>query len=189
MEDRVVQFIAALRAAGLRVSLAESQDAFRAVEQLGVMHRERFKAALRTTLVKEHADQPVFDKLFPLFFGSGGPPFTPPQEALSPEDQKKLEAALRALAGELSKLLEMLASGRGPTQEELEQYGRAAGVDRAQRPDQQPWLTREMLRRMGLEALAEQIEKLLEELARLGMTPHGQQALMELIAANREALA
>jgi uncharacterized protein with von Willebrand factor type A (vWA) domain len=189
MDDRVIQFIAALRAAGLRVSLAESQDAFRAVEHLGVMHRERFKAALRTTLVKERSDQPVFDKLFPLFFGSGGPPFTPPQEALSPEDQKKLEAALRALAGELSKLLQMLASGRGPTQEELAQYGKAAGVDRAQRPDQQPWLTREMLRRMGLEALAEQIEKLLEELARLGMTPQGQQAMLELIAANREALA
>src|SRR3970282_1092212 len=102
MDERVVQFIAGLRAAGLRVSLAESQDAFRAVEQLGVINREQFKSALRATLVKARADQPIFDKLFPLFFGSGGPPFMPPEEALSPEDQKKLEAALRALAGELS---------------------------------------------------------------------------------------
>jgi uncharacterized protein with von Willebrand factor type A (vWA) domain len=46
-----------------------------------------------------------------------------------------------------------------------------------------------MLRRMGLEDLAEQIEKLLEELARLGMTAEGQQAVLELIAANRDALA
>ena len=112
MDDRVVQFIAGLRAAGVRVSLAESQDAFRAVEHMGVMDREHFKAALRTTLVKERSDQPLFEKLFPLFFGSGGPPFIPPDEALSPEDQKKLEAAMRALAGELSRLLEMLANGR-----------------------------------------------------------------------------
>jgi uncharacterized protein with von Willebrand factor type A (vWA) domain len=189
MDDRVVQFIAGLRAAGVRVSLAESQDAMLAVGHLGVIDREAFKAALRTTLVKERGDQPIFDKLFPLFFGSGGPPFVPPDESLSPEDQQKLEAALRALAGELSKLLQMLASGQAPSREEMQQYARAAGAERGQRPDQQPWLTREMLRRMGLDKLAEQIEKLMEELARLGMTPEGQQALMQLIAANREALA
>ena len=37
------------------------------------------------------------DKLFPLFFGSGGPPFIPSEAALSPEDQKKLEAAMGLL--------------------------------------------------------------------------------------------
>jgi len=34
MDERVIQFIAGLRAAGVRVSLAESQDAFRAVEHM-----------------------------------------------------------------------------------------------------------------------------------------------------------
>jgi uncharacterized protein with von Willebrand factor type A (vWA) domain len=188
MEERVVQFIAGLRAAGVRISLAESQDAFLAVEQMGVMHRERFRAALRTTLIKERADQPIFDKLFPLFFGAGGPPFIPPEEALSPEDQKSLEAAMRALAGELNKLLQMLASGRAPSQEEMEQYARMAGANRAQRPEQQQWLTREMLRRMGLEELAEQIEKLLAKLAQLGMTQEGQQQVLQMLAANRDAL-
>lgn len=189
MDDRVVQFIGGLRAAGVRVSLAESQDAFRAVEYMGVKDRKLFKAALRTTLVKERSDQPLFDNLFPLYFSSGGPPFIPPDKALSPEDQKKLEAAMRALAGELGRLLEMLANGRAPTQDEMQRMGRQAGADRGQRPDQQQWLTREMLRRMGLESLAEQIEKLLEELARMGMTPEGQKAVLQLIAANRDALA
>ncbi|MCC7360874.1 MAG: VWA domain-containing protein [Anaerolineales bacterium] len=189
MDDRVVQFIAGLRAAGLRVSLAESQDALRAVEHLGVQDRAQFHAALRTTLVKERPDQPIFDRLFPMYFGSGGPPFIPAAETLSPEDRAKLEAALRALAGELSKLLEMLAQGRQPSHEDMEQAARAAGADQARRPDQQRWLTREMLRRLGLEALAEQIEKLLAELARLGMTPEGQQAVLDLLAANRDALA
>jgi uncharacterized protein with von Willebrand factor type A (vWA) domain len=188
MEDRVVQFIAGLRAAGVRISLAESQDAFFAVGHMGITQREHFATALRTTLIKERADQVIFDKLFPLYFGSGGPPFIPPEEALSPDEQKQLEAALRALAGELSKLLKMLAQGRAPTQQEMEQYARQAGANRGQRPEQQQWLTREMLRRMGLEGLAEQIEKLLEQLARMGMTPEGQRAVLELLAANREAL-
>src|SRR5215510_9614922 len=137
MDDRVVQFIAGLRAAGVRVSLAESQDAFQAVEHMGVMNRGHFKSALRATLVKERSDQPIFDKLFPLYFGSGGPPFIPSDEALSPEDQKMLEAAMRALAGELSRLLEMLAKGRQPTQEEMERFGQQAGANRGQRPEQQ----------------------------------------------------
>ena len=49
MDERIVQFIAGLRAAGVRVSLAESQDAFRAVGHLGVTDREAFRTALRTT--------------------------------------------------------------------------------------------------------------------------------------------
>ena len=188
MDDRVVQFIAGLRAAGVRVSLAESQDAFFAVQHLGVVERSAFRIALRTTLIKERADQPAFDRLFPMYFGSGGPPLIPSEQVLTPEQQKMLEAAMRALAGDLSRLLQMLASGRGPTREEMERYARQAGANRARRPEQQPWLTREMLRRMGLERLAEQIEKLLQQLAQMGMTPEGQEALLGLIAANREAL-
>ena len=34
MEDRIIKFIAALRACGVRVSMAESADAFRAVDKV-----------------------------------------------------------------------------------------------------------------------------------------------------------
>ncbi len=78
MEQRIVDFIAGLRAAGVRVSLAESADAMRAIEHVGVTKREMFRLALRTTLVKEANDGPTFDKLFPLYFGSGGPPMQQP---------------------------------------------------------------------------------------------------------------
>jgi len=188
MIDRVVQFIAGLRAAGIRVSLAESQDALRAVEHLGVSAREAFRAALRATLIKEHKDQPLFDQLFPLYFSSGGPPLIPSEQMLTPDQQKMLEAAMRALAGELSRLLQMLASGQNPSREDLDRLARQSGANRARRPEQQIRLTREMLRQLGLEQLAEQIERLLQQLAQLGMTPEGQQAVLQLIAANREAL-
>lgn len=190
MDERVVQFIAGLRAAGVRVSLAESQDAFRAVENIGIMDRESFRSALRATLIKAHNDQRLFDRLFPLYFGSGGPPLIPAGEALTPDQQQMLEAAMRALAGELSRLLQMLASGQGPSREDLERMARQAGGTRGgRRPENQPYITREMLRQMGLADLAEQIERLLQQLAQMGMTREGQEAVLRLIAANRDLLA
>lgn len=188
MDDRIAQFIAGLRAAGVRISLAESADAFRATELLGVLDRTAFQSALRATLVKENKDAPVFDRLFPLFFGSGGPPLIPPEQMLTPEQQQMLEAAMRALAGDLSRLLQMLASGQGPSQAELERMAQQAGGRWARRPEQQPQITRQMLRQLGLEALAEQIEQLMQQLAQMGLTAEGQQAILQLLAANREAL-
>jgi uncharacterized protein with von Willebrand factor type A (vWA) domain len=73
MESRILQLIAALRASGVRVSLAESAEAFSAVDLMGIQHREHFRLSLRSTLIKDVRDLPVFDKLFPLFFGSGQP--------------------------------------------------------------------------------------------------------------------
>ncbi len=188
MDERVVQFIAGLRAAGVRVSLAESQDAFRAMEHMGILNRAAFQSALRATLIKERQDEPIFDRLFPLYFSSGGPPLIPAGEALTPDQQKMLEAAMRALAGDLSRLLQMLAAGRNPRSEELEQWARQAGAARARRPESQQYLTREMLRKMGLEKLAEQIEQLMQQLAQMGMTPEGQEAVLQLILANRDLL-
>lgn len=188
MDDRIAQFIAGLRAAGVRISLAESADAFRATELLGVLDRDSFRSALRATLIKENHDAPVFERLFLMYFGSGGPPLIPPDQMLTPDQQRLLEAAMRALAGDLSRLLQMLASGQGPSREELEAMARRAGRGPA-RPEQQPRITRDMLRQLGLEALAEQIEKLMQQLAQMGMTREGQAAILGLLAANRDALA
>src|ERR1051326_2998428 len=69
MESRILQLIAALRASGVRVSLAESAEAFSAVDLMGIQHREHFRLSLRSTLIKDVRDLPVFAKLFPLFFG------------------------------------------------------------------------------------------------------------------------
>jgi uncharacterized protein with von Willebrand factor type A (vWA) domain len=74
MESRILQLISALRASGVRVSLAESAEAFTAVDLMGIQDREAFRLSLRATIIKDARDLPVFDKLFPLFFGSGRPP-------------------------------------------------------------------------------------------------------------------
>jgi len=74
MESRILQLISALRASGVRVSLAESSEAFSAVDLMGIQDREHFRLSLRATLIKDIRDLPVFDKLFSLFFGTGQPP-------------------------------------------------------------------------------------------------------------------
>jgi len=113
MDRRIVEFIAALRAAGVRVSLAESNDAFRAAEKTGVLERDTFRVGLRTTLVKEADDQPVFEQLFPLYFGSGGPPLQNAGQQLTPEQRAMLAAALRALLQQMQQQQEQNRPERG----------------------------------------------------------------------------
>ncbi|MCI0398209.1 MAG: VWA domain-containing protein [Chloroflexi bacterium] len=189
MDDRIVDFVRGLRAAGVRVSMAESVDAMRAVSVLGVTDKVLFRESLRATLVKESDDFAVFNELFPLYFGSGGPPLQNAMEELSPEDQEMLKAALSALGGRLQQLLDWLTSGDGPTREELEELARRAGVQWANNPGEARWVTRRMLRQMGFEHLEELIQKLAQQLQQMGMSQDAIQKLMGVIEANREALA
>jgi len=71
MKDRLVEFIATLRDAGLRPSPAESLDAMAAVSAAG-LEREVLREALASSLVKDHADRPSFDDAFDRFFAAPG---------------------------------------------------------------------------------------------------------------------
>ncbi len=125
METRLLQLIAALRASGVRVSLAESAEAFSAVDLMGIHHREQFRLSLRSTLVKDVRDLPVFDKLFPLFFGMGQPPLMggSSTDSLSPGEEQMLAQALRQFTQELRQRMERLMNGEPLSDEELECAG------------------------------------------------------------------
>jgi uncharacterized protein with von Willebrand factor type A (vWA) domain len=66
----VVDFIGALREAGLPVSPAESLDALKAIKLLGLERRDTCKSVLALTLVKRQADEGTFEALFDLYFTS-----------------------------------------------------------------------------------------------------------------------
>ncbi len=68
MQDQIIEFTNVLRRNGVRVSLSENIDAFRAIDLLGIEDSSQFRAALRTTLVKRAIDLRPFDELFDLFF-------------------------------------------------------------------------------------------------------------------------
>jgi uncharacterized protein with von Willebrand factor type A (vWA) domain len=188
MDNRIIEFVRGMRAAGVRVSMAESADAMRAVEVLGVADKELFRQSLRTTLVKESDDFAVFDELFPLYFGTDGPPLQNALEELSDDEQEMLKAALQDLSERIRQLMEWLTSGDGPTKEELEELAERAGIEYANSPQDGKWITRRMLQQMGMGQLEEQLRELLERLTEMGMSKESIQKLMGIVEANREAL-
>src|SRR5260370_11748871 len=68
MQDKLVEFANLLRENGVRVSLAETLDAFSASEITGLSKRDAFRAALRSTMVKRATELPVFEELFDIYF-------------------------------------------------------------------------------------------------------------------------
>src|SRR5215472_8619709 len=69
LRDQLVSFIAALRDAGVRISVAESIDAMNAVAAVG-LERAQMQEALAAALIKDEADRVTFDESFNRFFAA-----------------------------------------------------------------------------------------------------------------------
>src|SRR5882762_10082450 len=69
LREQLVRFIAALRSAGIRISVAESIDAMNAVAAAGI-ERTRMHEALAAALIKDEADREIFDESFSRFFAA-----------------------------------------------------------------------------------------------------------------------
>ncbi len=189
MEERIVQFIAALRAGGVRVSLAESADAFQAVDSLGIQERETFRLSLRATLVKEARDIPVFEELFPLFFGSGDtPPLADLTQDLSPEEAQMLAEALRQFSDRLRQMMEKLLRGEQLSPQELEQLGKLVGLSRADDMRYREWMTRRMLRALQFQEVQDALRELMELLSKMGMNKQRLAQMRQLLRANQQGL-
>jgi uncharacterized protein with von Willebrand factor type A (vWA) domain len=74
LRDAILEFIADLRLAGVRISLAESLDAMRAVAAAGI-ERPRMREALAAAIIKEEADRAIFDETFARRFAGVPPTF------------------------------------------------------------------------------------------------------------------
>ena len=150
MEERMIQFIAALRAGGVRVSLAESADAMRAVDNLGVQNRDAFRMSLRATLVKEASGIPTFEELFPLFFGGDGevPPMMNGMDDMTPEEAQMMAQAMRQFNEQLRKMMEKLLRGEQLTEQELRQLGQMTGLNRMDDMRYRDWMAQRMARAM-----------------------------------------
>ncbi|MGE5250163.1 MAG: vWA domain-containing protein [Bacteroidota bacterium] len=190
MESRILQLISALRASGVRVSLAESAEAFSAVDLMGIQDREAFRLSLRATLVKDARDLPVFDKLFPLFFGADQPPMSGsnPSDDMTPEEAQMLADALKSMAANLRKQLERLMNGKPLSRKELEQLAQMVGLNNTDDLRYQNWMAQRMMRAMSFPQVREALKELMEQLAQMGMSRERVEQMREQIKANMQGM-
>jgi uncharacterized protein with von Willebrand factor type A (vWA) domain len=190
MESRILQLIAALRASGVRVSLAESAEAFSAVDLMGIQDREHFRLSLRATLIKDLKDIPTFEKLFPLFFGSGQPPMMGGNltDDLSPEEIKMLVEALRQFTESLRQRMERLMNGEPLTKSELEALGQLVGLNQVEDLDYQNWMAQRMMRAMAFPEVQKAMKELMEQLKQLGMSRERVEQIRNMIRQNMQGM-
>ncbi len=189
MEERIVKFISALRSGGVRVSLAESADAFSAVENLGVRDRDTFRLSLRATLVKEVESLPAFEELFPLFFGGGEPPpLMNMMEDLTEEEANMLAAALRQFGQQLRDMLERLLRGEELSPQELDTLGQMVGLNHADDLRYREWMARRMQRALQFDQVRKAMQEIMELMAQMGMNKQRLEQMRELVAQNMESL-
>ncbi|HWI29423.1 MAG TPA: VWA domain-containing protein [Stellaceae bacterium] len=152
MEAPLLRFMQALRDSGVRLSVAESIDAFRTVAVTGFADREALKDALALVLAKTQPEKALFAECFDLFFARDGLDFSgagapPAADAGTAETQSPLGRML-------------LAEDGGALAAEMERAANAAAISEISFFTQTNVFGRRILAEMGLEALDREIEAL-----------------------------
>jgi uncharacterized protein with von Willebrand factor type A (vWA) domain len=203
VQKRILDFATLLRKSGVRVSVAESIDAFTALDELTLDDREVFKDALRATMVKRTMDLPTYDRLFDLYWSgfydglrSAFDDASAGLEAkgLDLEDlMERLKEFLENAAGmedaDLSELAKaLLTQDLSQLEQMIRQAGEAADVDRIENMLQVGFFTRRILEQLGAQGAGDQLRQLLEQLRGMGLPEEELGALRELIERLMEAL-
>lgn len=170
MDERLLRFIAALRTGGVRISLAETADAFTAVDRLGVKQRQSFKLALQATLIKDSVNLAIFEELFPLFFGAGDlQPMLRAGDELTSDEAEMLAQALRHFNDRLRSMLERLLNGDPLDSDELDQFGHMVGLDQIDNMRYREWMSKRLQKALQFKQIREAILELAELLVQMGM--------------------
>ncbi len=197
MEKKIVEFTNLLRKAGVRVSVAESLDAFTAIDEMPLEDRELFKDALRTTMVKRGDDIETYDRLFDLFWSG-----------FHDQLQNELKQALGSMGGEfdLERLLEqlremlenmdidlselakaLLSMDSNALEQLIQQAGEEAEVGNIRNMLQIGFFSRRMLEQMDMEGAAGELKTLMDRLREEGMAEERLAELEALLKAVQEA--
>jgi uncharacterized protein with von Willebrand factor type A (vWA) domain len=191
MDAKLVEFTALLRRNGVRVSLAETMDAFQALDTVGLGDRETVRAALRATAVKRAVDVPTFDRLFELFFSGLGEVIREATAAtqaaigLDEDEFARFLADLERLLAEqgidLSPLARaLLRADAGRLEQLLREAARQARLDDIEHGFQEGRFTHAMAAALGLGDLGAELDRLRRDLA--GASPDIARRLDEYLA-------
>jgi hypothetical protein len=203
VQRKIVEFTNLLRKSGIRVSMAESIDAFVALDELSLQDREIFRDALRTTMVKRSEDIASFDQLFDLywsaFYDNLRGAFDQAVGSMNGEFdlEKMLQAiqqGLKNLQGQqqemdLSELAKaLLTQDLSQLEQLIRQAAQAAGTERIENMLQIGFFTRRTLEQMDAEGAGKQLRDLARQLRESGMPDAQVDALLDLIDKFLEAL-
>ena len=157
--ERNVAFVAALREAGLIVSVAEGLDAVRAMRTVDLIEREQLRAALAATLVKRQLHRPTFDAMFDLYFPAVTGESAAPPSANRPPDRDPDAAPRGPLEDPLrdrirAELADYLATGDerlldGAARDAVAAFGSVPG----RAPGQSSWSRLAVLERVSAQTL------------------------------------
>src|SRR5271156_1033196 len=154
MQDKLVEFAKLLRENGVRVSLAETLDAFR--------------ASLRSTMVKRSTELPVFEELFDIYFSGLGEIIKQAsqavQQALSMSDQEfqkfleEVEEMLKKEGKKLSELAKQLLQNQsGQMEKKIREAARAVKLNNIERTIEENYFARALARELGLDKIEQEI--------------------------------
>jgi uncharacterized protein with von Willebrand factor type A (vWA) domain len=196
MDRRITEFIAALRSAGVRVSLAESADAMRAIEQAGINDRNLFQMVLQATLIKDQRDRESFQELFPLYFSKDAPP---PMQApgggqLSEEQQQQLMEQLQQMLAAMSpqmlaQLFQSMMTGQQLSNQQIRGMLDQISAPHVTNQRYREWMARQAMRELQFNQLNKALRELLDKLREQGMSEEALQAIEQAARENQQALA
>lgn len=151
MLERLAGFSEALRRAGVPVGLSETADASVALRHVDIGDRGSFRAALATSLIKNHSHRAAFDTLFELYFGAGVP--DPQDDDVTRDDPEELA----------EQVFEALVSGNAAAARELAREA-VATFGRLDRSRSKDWYSNyEVARALGLNTFAQRLERSLDD--------------------------
>lgn len=201
MQKKLVEFGNLLRKSGVRVSVAESIDAFDALDRLSLDEREVFKDALRASMIKKSDDIRTFDQLFDLFWSgfydelrssfeqaAGGLP-----DGMSMDElMERLQEIMANMdpgdvdLGELAQAL--LTMDLDQLEQMIRDAAEQAGTARIENMLQVGFFTRRILEQMNAEGAMGQLEALAQRLRDAGMGEEEVEGLLEHLGRIQEAL-
>src|SRR5882757_3505148 len=198
-QEKLVEFANLLRENGVRVSLAETLDAFSASEVTGLTERDAFRAALRATMVKRSTELPVFEELFDIYFSGLGEIIKQAsqsvQNALSMSDQefqKFLDEVTEMLKKEGKNLSELakklLQNNSGELERKINEAARAVKLSGIERTIEENYFARALARQLGLDKIEAEIKNLREQLEKMDVGSELKAKLEEYLERRLKAL-
>jgi uncharacterized protein with von Willebrand factor type A (vWA) domain len=160
MSEPMIRFLQAARSAGMRVSVAESIDAFHALDLIGYADRQALKDTLGLVLAKTRDEKQLFEECFDLYFARdsfglrrNADDAEPPATQAAPETPEAA-AALPPLARML------LDDDRAGLATAMEGAAEGIGVSSIRYFTQTNLFARRIAEQMGVEAVERAIARL-----------------------------